>query len=145
MGDEAEELKNDTITTGEGLLGNIALTKKAEIVNDTNNDPRALIIAGTDSSPDEHMLAIPLLANDELKGLMAVWRHGKDNEFSEAEMEFMNNLARQAVIAIQNTQLFEESQSLLKQTEQRAAELAILNNVSESMTRTLLSPVTTNI
>ncbi|MBK6792254.1 MAG: GAF domain-containing protein [Anaerolineales bacterium] len=146
VGDEAEELKNDTITTGEGLLGNIALTKKAEIVNDTNNDPRALIIAGTDSSPDEHMLAIPLLANDELKGLMAVWRHGKDNEFSEAEMEFMNNLARQAVIAIQNTQLFEESQSLLKQTEQRAAELAILNNVSESMTRTLdVRAVTRNV
>ncbi|MBI3163385.1 MAG: GAF domain-containing protein [Chloroflexi bacterium] len=146
VGNEAEELKNDTITTGEGLLGNIALTKKAEIVNDTNNDPRALIIAGTESSPDEHMLAIPLLANDELKGLMAVWRHGVDNPFTEAELEFMNNLARQAVIAIQNTQLFEQSQSLLNQTEQRAAELAILNNVSESMTRALdVRAVTHNV
>jgi GAF domain-containing protein/DNA-binding response OmpR family regulator/tetratricopeptide (TPR) repeat protein len=139
VGEEAEELRNDTIILGEGLLGNIALTKKAEIVNDTNNDPRALIITGTESMSDEHMLAIPLLANDELKGLMAVWRHGADNLFTEAELEFMNNLARQAVIAIQNTQLFE-------QTEQRAAELAILNNVSESMTRTLdVREVTRNV
>jgi GAF domain-containing protein/tetratricopeptide (TPR) repeat protein len=139
VGEEAEELRNDTIILGEGLLGNIALTKKAEIVNDTNNDPRALMITGTESMSDEHMLAIPLLANDELKGLMAVWRHGADNLFTEAELEFMNNLARQAVIAIQNTQLFE-------QTEQRAAELAILNNVSESMTRTLdVREVTRNV
>ena len=133
VGDEAEELKNDTITTGEGLLGNIALTRTAEIVNDTNNDPRALNITGTESSPDEHMLAIPLLANNELKGLMAVWRHGKKNEFVEAELEFLNNLARQAVIAIQNTQLFDDSQRLLQETEQRAAELAVINSVQEGL------------
>ncbi|MFN8433539.1 MAG: GAF domain-containing protein [Anaerolineales bacterium] len=146
VGEEAEELRNDTITLGEGLLGNIALTKKAEIVNDTNNDPRALMIAGTESLSDEHMLAIPLLANDELKGLMAVWRHGADNLFTEAELEFMNNLARQAVIAIQNTQLFEQTQHLLNQTEQRATELSILNSVSESMTRTLdVTTVTHNV
>ncbi len=146
VGLEAEELRNDTITLGEGLLGSIAVTKKAEIVNDTNNDPRAVAIAGTESTPDEHMLAIPLLANDELKGLMAVWRHGTDNLFTEAEMEFMNNLARQAVIAIQNTQLFNEMQNLLMQTEQRAAELSILNSVGESMTRTLdVHTVTQNV
>ncbi|MFN8400321.1 MAG: GAF domain-containing protein [Anaerolineales bacterium] len=146
VGEEAEELRNDTIILGEGLLGNIALTKKAEIVNDTNNDPRALMITGTESVSDEHMLAIPLLANSELKGLMAVWRHGADNFFTEAELEFMNNLARQAVIAIQNTQLFEQTQHLLKQTEQRATELSILNNVSESMTRSLdVSAVTHNV
>ncbi len=146
VGEEAEELTNDTILLGEGLLGSIALTKKAEIVNDTNNDPRALMITGTESFSDEHMLAIPLLANSELKGLMAVWRHGADNLFTETELEFMNNLARQAVIAIQNTQLFEQTQHLLNQTEQRAAELAILNSVSESMTRTLdVNIVTHNV
>jgi len=146
VGDEAEELLNDTITLGEGVLGNVALSKKAEIINDVNSDPRALYVTGTTAISDEHLMSIPLLANDELKGLMAVWRHGKDNEFTESELEFLNNLARQAVIAIQNTQLFEQSQQLLKQTEQRAAELAILNSVSESMTRTLdVNAVTHNL
>ncbi|GJQ34523.1 MAG: hypothetical protein JETCAE01_05330 [Anaerolineaceae bacterium] len=146
VGKEAEELRNDTITLGEGLLGNIARAKAGEIVNDTNSDPRALTITGTEPTPDEHLLAVPLLANRELKGLMAVWRHGSNNQFVEAELEFLNNLSRQAVIAIQNTQLFEESQNLLKQTEQRAAELAILNSISESMTRTLdVRAVTHNV
>ncbi|MCB0120032.1 MAG: GAF domain-containing protein, partial [Anaerolineales bacterium] len=133
VGNEAEELRNETITLGEGLLGNIALKQSGEIVNDTNLDPRALDISGTEETPDEHLLAVPLLANNELKGIMAVWRHGKGHEFSETELEFLNNLSRQAVIAIQNTQLFEQSQSLLKQTVQRAAELQIINSVQEGL------------
>ncbi|MFM8368957.1 MAG: GAF domain-containing protein, partial [Chloroflexota bacterium] len=146
LGKEAEELRNDTIILGQGLLGNIALSKVGEIINDTNNDPRGLNITGTQATPDEHLLAVPLLANDELKGLMAVWRHGKGTEYIEAELEFLNNLSRQAVIAIQNTQLFEQSQQLLSQTEQRAAELSILNSVGESMTRSLdVRAVTQNV
>ncbi len=109
VGEVAEELRNDTILLGEGIIGNIALDKHGEIVNDTNADPRSVQIAGTDDVVDEHLMAVPLLANDELKGMMAVWRTGKGLEFLEAELEFLNNLSRQAVIAVQNAQLFAEA------------------------------------
>jgi signal transduction histidine kinase/CheY-like chemotaxis protein len=59
-----------------------------------------------------------LLANDELKGLMAVWRTGKGTEFIEPELEFLNGLARQAVIAVQNAQLFTEAQQAKALAEQ---------------------------
>ena len=137
VGGEAEELRNDTIKLGEGILGNIARTKVGEIVNDTNSDPRTVLISGTELTPDEHLIAVPLLANEELKGLMAVWRHGKGKEFTESELEFMNGLARQAVIAVQNAQLFADSQRLLKETEQRAAELQIINNIGQTLTEEL--------
>ena len=55
-----------------------------------NNDPRAITVAGTDIYDDEHLLAVPLLANDEVKGLMAVWRAGKGLEFTKFELEFLN-------------------------------------------------------
>ncbi|MBI5965065.1 MAG: GAF domain-containing protein, partial [Chloroflexi bacterium] len=110
VGDISEELKNDTITLGEGILGNIAAQKRGEIVNDTYNDPRALQIEGTEDIQDEHLMVVPLLANDELKGLMSVWRTGKGSEFLETELEFLNGLSRQAVIAVQNAQLFSEAQ-----------------------------------
>jgi len=110
VGDEAENIRNDTIKLGEGILGSIAKNKIGEIVNDADNDPRAITIEGTQTSPDEHVLAVPLLANEELKGLMAVWRTGRGAEFIEAELEFLNNLSRQAVIAVQNAQLFAEAQ-----------------------------------
>jgi GAF domain-containing protein/CheY-like chemotaxis protein len=131
VGEEAEELRNDTIRLGEGLLGDIALTKVGEIVNDTNADPRTILIQGTEEEPDEHLIAVPLLANDELKGLMAVWRNGKGNEFVEAELEFLNGLARQAVIAVQNAQLFAETTETL---EQQTATSEILQVIAGSPT-----------
>ncbi|HEY5903569.1 MAG TPA: GAF domain-containing protein, partial [Anaerolineales bacterium] len=62
VGAEAESLRNDIIHPGTGILGSIALNKSGEIVNDVNDDPRAINISGTEISPDEHLLAIPLLA-----------------------------------------------------------------------------------
>jgi len=135
VGDESEELRNDTIKLGEGLLGNIALSKVGEIVNDSNADPRTILIKGTEEIPDEHLIAVPLLANNELKGLMSVWRHGRGIEFVENELEFMQNLARQAVIAVQNAQFFAETQRLLSETEEHAAELSIINSVGQTMTQ----------
>jgi len=118
VGDIAEELRNETITLGAGILGNIATQKTGEIVNDTNNDPRGIKIAGTEDIQDEHLMAVPLLANDELKGLMSIWRTGKGKEFIEAELEFINGLARQAVIAVENSRLFTEAQQAKALAEQ---------------------------
>jgi GAF domain-containing protein/DNA-binding response OmpR family regulator len=110
VGKESDDILNHIIKLGEGLLGDVARTKIGEIVNDVNADPRTIVISGTAITPDEHALIVPLLANDELKGLMAVWRAGKKAEFTESELDFLNNLARQAVIALQNAQLFSEAQ-----------------------------------
>ena len=131
VGDIAEELRNETIILGEGILGNIAMQKAGEIVNDTNADPRAVQITDTEDIPDEHLMAVPLLANEELKGLMAVWRTGKGLDFIEPELEFLNNLSRQAVIAVQNAQLFADTNETL---EQQTATSEILRVIAESPT-----------
>jgi len=122
VGLQAEQVRNDTINLGQGLLGDIARKKVGEIVNDTGSDPRTILITGTEEEPDEHLIAVPLLANDELKGLMAVWRTGKGTEFIEAELEFLNGLARQAVIALQNAQLFAEVTETLEHAQATALE-----------------------
>ncbi|MDQ3006832.1 MAG: GAF domain-containing protein, partial [Chloroflexota bacterium] len=128
VGREAEQVRNDTINLGQGLLGDIAQKKFGEIVNDTGSDPRTILITGTQEEPDEHLIAVPLLANDELKGLMAVWRTGKGTEFIEAELEFLNGLARQAVIALQNAQLFAEVTETLEQQTATSEVLQVLAN-----------------
>jgi GAF domain-containing protein/DNA-binding response OmpR family regulator len=131
VGDIAEELRNDTIALGEGILGNIALQKTGEIVNDTNSDPRGVQIQGTGDEEYEHLMAVPLLASDELKGVMAVWRSGKGTEFLQSELEFLNGLSRQAVIAVQNAQLFAETTETL---EQQTATSEILQVIASSPT-----------
>lgn len=134
VGQDAESIRNDTVKRGEGILGSVAQSKIGEIVNDTSADPRTIQIKGTDETPDEHLLAVPLLANDELKGLMAVWRTGKGNEFIFPELDFLNGLSRQAVIAIQNTQLFTEAREARAVAEQaNEAKSAFLATMSHEI------------
>ena len=70
-------------------------------------------------------MVAPLLAGQTVKGVMAVWRTG-GQPFADSELEFLVGLSLQATVAIENARLFAESQ-------QRAAELATINTVSEQL------------
>ena len=48
-------------------------------------------------------------------------------------MRLLQTLAGSMGIALENARLFGETQRLLKETEQRAAELAFLNSVQEGL------------
>jgi GAF domain-containing protein/CheY-like chemotaxis protein/tetratricopeptide (TPR) repeat protein len=110
LGKFAEEIQNLEFERGAGILGDLANRKVGEVINDANNDPRVEQIPGTEIVPNEHMIVVPLLAQKELRGLMTVWRNGKGKEFDQDDMSFLQGLARQAVIAIENAKLFEQAQ-----------------------------------
>jgi PAS domain S-box-containing protein len=110
IGKDTEEIKNDTIQTGEGILGKIILQQAGQIVNDANNQPDSLTIQGTVERPFEHIMGVPILSAYQVTGLMAIWRTGQGQEFTPSELEFLTSLARQAAIAIQNASLFQETQ-----------------------------------
>jgi PAS domain S-box-containing protein len=110
VGAEAEEIKNDPINTGEGILGKVVLTKSGQIVNNANSESGALIVQGTIERPNDHLMGVPILSGDKPTGLLAVWRAGRGLEFVASELEFLTSLARQAAIAIQNASLFQETQ-----------------------------------
>jgi GAF domain-containing protein len=76
LGANAEEIKADTIPTGEGIIGSVAQQGKAEFVNDTGRDARALQIPGTSEQTEERLMVAPLLAGEKVSGMMAVWRAG---------------------------------------------------------------------
>ena len=126
IGADTEEIKNHTVHTGEGILGHIVLQKTGQIVNDASNQPGAVTIEGTVEEPFEHIMGVPILSAYQVTGLMAVWRTGQGQEFTAAELEFLNSLSRQAAIAIQNASLFQETQK--SESELRAL-FASMNDV----------------
>ncbi|NWG34345.1 MAG: GAF domain-containing protein [Chloroflexi bacterium] len=129
QGLEAAEIMNDPLEMGAGILGNIALNKAGEIVNDTSTDPRAIIIKGTEETPHEHLMGVPVLEKDQLTGLVVVWRKGRYNEYKPSELDFLSSLAQQAAAAIKNARLYDEAQRRLKEVE-------TINRLSSSMRET---------
>lgn len=125
-GEDADEIKADPLTIGKGILGNIALKKVAEIINNASYNPNAITVQGTEDRPHEHLMAAPILSQNQLSGLLAVWRVGENEEFSGTELEFLASLAQQAAIAVENARLFEE-------TQERAEELSVLNEMAREL------------
>jgi GAF domain-containing protein len=105
-----KKLKHDPLQLGAGILGNIALQKAGEIVNDTTSDPRAITIKGTAPIPSEHIMGVPVLLQDQLTGLLVVWRNGTGQDYKSTELGFLSSLAQQAAIAIENARLFHAEQ-----------------------------------
>ena len=142
IGEDAGEIENSPLLIGEGILGVIAEQKVGEIVNDAENDPRARIIDGTERSVHEHLMAVPILSKERLSGLMAVWRTGKGLEFTEVELGFLNSLAQQAAVAIENARLFAETQRLAEELEQRVIDRTAELENEKASTETLLRILT---
>jgi GAF domain-containing protein len=129
IGDIAEQLQDESIAVGEGIIGSLVANGHAEFINDTGADPRALQIPGTPQLAEERLMVAPLMAGKVVKGVMAVWRTGGER-FGESDLEFLVGLSLQATVAIENARLFAESQ-------QRATELATINTVSQQLSSKL--------
>ncbi len=138
LGPIAEQVKATTVQPGRGILGDIWLHQEAEVINNTGTDPRAITIAGTDTQEDERMMAAPLLAGTNVAGLMAVWRTGE--LFDDDDLRFLDGLARQAAIAIENARLFTEAEAARAIAEEaNESKSAFLANVSHELRTPLTS------
>ncbi|HEX2765090.1 MAG TPA: GAF domain-containing protein, partial [Candidatus Limnocylindria bacterium] len=118
LGDIAEEIRNDAIAPGEGIIGTIALSGRPEVVNSTSSDKRSVTIPGTDADDDDRLMAAPLTVRGDVVGILAVWRSIESDPFTEADVEFIVGLSQQAAIAIQNARLFAEAQESRAAAEQ---------------------------
>jgi diguanylate cyclase (GGDEF)-like protein len=102
---------SDEITTmgphryGVGITGITAETGTPQLVNDLHKDVRAIQIAGTPEDEPESMVSVPLLARDELKGVLSVYRTGEGNHFTLAEFKLTILFSELAALAIDNAEI----------------------------------------
>ena len=79
------------------------------------------------------ILGVPLLAGERLLGNIVIEDHERDHAFGESEVRLLQTLAGSMSAALENARLFDETQRLLKVTEQRNAELAVINSIQQGM------------
>ncbi len=122
---------------GVGLTGHVLATRVPLVINENFVKRAAEYGAkpiGDLSDPDmgKSYLGVPILSGDEALGVIALYGHD-ENEFGEPSIHLLMTLASSMSVALQNARLFGETQSLLKETEQRNAELAVINSIQQGL------------
>jgi GAF domain-containing protein len=89
-------------------------------------------MAGTDQS--KSFVVVPIIQENRVVGSIQLENH-EENAYEESELRLLSTIATSLGTALENARLFDETQRLLKETEQRAAELAIINSVREAVVK----------
>jgi GAF domain-containing protein len=89
-----------------GIVGVVAKSRRAEIIADTEVDPRAAVIPDT---PATHtaMLAVPVLGRKEVLGVIELLRYLPEG-FVHEELEIAVMFANHAAVALENAGLLKE-------------------------------------
>ena len=89
------------------------------------------VIAGTDAAKSSAQ--IPIIGNDQVLGCLMLDNHEREHAFGDAEIRLLQTVAASMGVALQSARLFEETQRLLKETERRSSELAVINSIQQGM------------
>ncbi len=84
-------------------------------------------------TPSKSLVLVPLVVGDRITGHIGLENIDHENAFSESDVRLLETLAASMSVALESARLFDETQRLLKETDQRAAELAIINSVQEGL------------
>ncbi len=80
---------------------------------------------------------VPMIAGGEVKGIISLQNVDHEHAFSDSDVKLLTTLSNSMSVALESARLFDETTRLLKETEQRTAELAVINSVQEGLaTRT---------
>src|SRR5262249_14370904 len=76
---------------------------------------------------------VPMFVGSKVKGMISLQNIDREHAFSESDLRLLQTLANSMSVALENARLFDETQRLLKETEQRNAELALINGVQQGL------------
>src|ERR1051325_3375192 len=74
-----------------------------------------------------------MVVGDIVKGSVSLQNIDKEHAFSDSDLRLLTTLTNSMSVALENARLFDETTRLLEETEQRTAELTIINSVQEGL------------
>jgi len=137
--EQGERIHADAVTLGKGLTSHVIETRQPLlIVEDAERLFAELgaVYISEDEVPKKSWLGVPILMGTSITGVISL-QDVKEKAFSDADVRLLSTLASNMGVALENARLFDETSRLLSDTEQRNAELAVINRVQEGLVAAL--------
>jgi GAF domain-containing protein/CheY-like chemotaxis protein len=134
--DEGQRKTVDPIPVG-GIFAHILETRSTLVIDEDFDAETSRLGAPTSvpgtSAGEKSAVWVPLVWRDEVRGLLTLTNYEREHAFSGADVRFLETLAGALSVALQNARQFAETQRLFAESEQRAAELAVVNSVQTAL------------
>ncbi len=131
----AEQIKQEPVSLGSGLTSHVIKTCQPLLIVENAEQRFAelgAVYVSEDEVPQKSWLGVPILMGEVATGVITL-QDVKEHAYSEADVRLLSTLAANMGVALENARLFDETTRLLKDTEQRNAELAVINSVQEGL------------
>ncbi|MGE5338649.1 MAG: GAF domain-containing protein, partial [Gemmatimonadota bacterium] len=112
-------------------------TRRPNVFNSIAEQLAADVTARPGTDQARSMAYVPIIGRDRVIGAVGLENHERDNAFGESELRLLQTVASSMGVALESARLFDETQRLLKETEQRAAELAVINTIQQGLASSL--------
>ena len=132
-----ENYTGTVLAYGEGAAGTVAATGKPLVIDDYHTwEGRAK--AFEVDQPFSAVISVPMLWHGQVTGVIHVLHDTQKHTFTGEDLKLLTSFANQAAVAVENTRLFEETQSRLER-------LSALRRVDQVITSSLDLRVTLSI
>jgi GAF domain-containing protein/nitrogen-specific signal transduction histidine kinase len=129
------------IPYGQGLSGRVISSGEPLLLHGAETvDNMGGVTYGKPSTPLS-ILAVPMILGGKTIGMLSAQSY-EANVYTEDDLQILSTLANQAIVAIQNGRLFNETQRLAEQLEQRVVERTAQLQREQQNTETLLRILT---
>jgi signal transduction histidine kinase/CheY-like chemotaxis protein len=107
------------------------LAKCEPSVANTPNEMVGDIVPGTDMALSS--VDVPMVVAGRRVGGIDFENHEREHAFSDADVRLLSTIATSLGVALQSAELFDQTQRLLKQTEQRNAEMTVISRIQQGV------------
>jgi GAF domain-containing protein len=123
--------KEQRITIGSSLLPatgfgpHVLRTRETLVINENMAQEiekygSYMLVPGV--NPEKSAVYVPLVAGDQARGLIKLFDMNREHAFSASDVRLLQTVASAMSVALENARLFDETQRLFKESEQRAAD-----------------------
>ncbi len=120
-----------------GMSKHVYETRQTLIINERLEDRMkelgSFTLPGTQM--EKSFMAVPIIVGNKALGMVSISNYEKENAFSGSEVRLLQTVVSAMSVALENARLFDETTRLLKETEQRTAELGVINSVQEGLVK----------